>query len=86
MADFAGPGLVERADRGEHGGHAEDAAGDLAGEFAAGVEGDGEEHDDEQGEEEHGVDGVEGAPLDAEVFDEVGPEGAVIWFVLWVDA
>ena len=76
MADFAGPGLIEGADRGEHGGHAEDAAGDFAGECAAGVEGDGEEDDDQQGEEEHGVDGFAGAPLDAEVFDEMGPEGA----------
>ncbi len=29
VADFAGPGLIESADRGEHGGHAKDAAGDL---------------------------------------------------------
>ena len=76
MADFARPGLVERADRGEHGGHAEHAAGDLAGEGAARIEGDGEEHDDEQREEEHGVDGVERAPLDAQILGEMSPEGA----------
>ena len=44
MANFARPGLVERAHRGEHGGHAEHAARDLLREFAARIEGDGEEH------------------------------------------
>ena len=76
MADFAGPGLIESADRGEHGGHAEDSAGDLLRECAAGIEGDGEEHDDEAGEENHGDHGVEGAPLDAEIFGEMSEEGA----------
>src|SRR5208282_2485736 len=40
------------------------------------IEGDGEEHDDQQRKEQHGDDGVEGAPLDAQVFDEMGPEGS----------
>ena len=41
-----------------------------------GIEGEREEHHDQQREEEHGVDGFSRAPLDAEVFDEMGPEGA----------
>ena len=65
VADFAGPGLIERADRGEHGGHAENAACDLLRKGAAGIERDGEEHHDQAREEEHGDHGVEGAPLDA---------------------
>ena len=79
MADFAGPGLVEGADRGEHGGHAEHAAGNVAGECAAGIEGQREEDDHEQREEEHGVDGFFGAPLDAQVLGEMGEEGAGHW-------
>jgi len=37
VANLARPGLVERAHRSEHGGHAQDAAGDLAREGAARV-------------------------------------------------
>ena len=33
-------------------------------------------HNDQQREEQHRVDGVFRAPLDAQVFDEMGPEGA----------
>ena len=79
VANFASPCLVESADGGEHGGYAEDTAGDGAGEGPLRIKGHGEEHDDEQGKEEHGVDGVFGTPLNAEVFDEVSPEGAVHW-------
>jgi hypothetical protein len=80
VADFAGPGLIEGGDGSEHGGHAEDAAGDLLRECAAGIEGDGEEHDDEAGKENHGDHGVEGAPLDAEIFGEMREEGAGHWW------
>ena len=79
MADFAGPGLIESGDGSEHGGDAENAAGDLLGECATGIEGDGEEHDDEAGKENHGDHGVEGAPLDTEIFGEMGEEGAGHW-------
>ena len=40
------------------------------------IERDGEQHYDQQGKEKHGDEGVEGAQLDAQVFDEMGPEGA----------
>ena len=59
VADLAGPGLVERADRGEHGGHAQNAAGDLLAELAARVEGQREQNHNQPGEEQHGDDGVE---------------------------
>ena len=36
---------------------------------------DGKEHHDQEREKEHGVDGVFGAPLDAQVLGEMGPEG-----------
>ena len=36
-----------------------------------GIEGEGEDDDDQQREEEHAVDGVAGAPLEAEIFAEV---------------
>jgi len=47
VADFAGPCLIEGADGREHGGDGEHAAGDVTGEVPVGVEGDGEEDDDE---------------------------------------
>ena len=76
VANLARPGLIERADRSEHGGHAQHAAGDLLRELAPRIEGDGEEHHHQAREEQHGDHGVERAPLDAEIFDEMGPEGA----------
>ena len=79
VADFARPGLIEGADRGEHGGHAEHAAGNVAGKGAAGIEGQREEDDHEQREEEHGVDGFFGAPLDTQILDEMSEEGAGHW-------
>ena len=73
VALLAGPGLIERSDGGEEDRDPEDAAGDLAGDggVAGGVEGEGEDDDDQQREEEHAVDGVAGAPLEAEVFAEM---------------
>ncbi len=59
MADFAGPGLIERADRSEHGGHAEHAAGDVLRKSAARIEGEARKARPRAREEEHGDHGVE---------------------------
>ena len=73
VAQLAGPGLVEGGDGGEEESDPEDATGDLAGDggVAGGIEGEAEDDDDQEGEEEHPVDGVTGAPLQAEVFAEM---------------
>src|ERR1039457_740184 len=76
VADLACPGLIECAHRGEHGGDAEDAAGDVAGKLSVRVKGNGEQHNDQQREKQHGDKGVERSQLDAEVFHKVGPQGA----------
>ncbi len=78
VALLAGPGLVERGEGGEEEGEPEDAAGDLAGDGGGGIEGEGEDDDDEQGEEEHADDGVAGAPLELEVFAEMGEDVAEV--------
>jgi hypothetical protein len=43
-----------------------------------GIEGEGEKHHHQQRKEQHGVDGVARAPLDAQIFDEMCPEGRVM--------
>ena len=80
VALLASPGLVEGGDGGEEEGYPEDATGDLACHrgVAGGVEGEAEDHDYQEGEEEHAVDGVARAPLEAEVFAEVVPDVAEI--------
>ena len=75
VALLACPCLVERGDGGEEQGDPEDAAGDLAREVAAvGSKAEREDDDYQQGEEEHAVDGVAGAPFELEVFAQVAPD------------
>src|SRR5690349_5394297 len=76
MANFTGPRLIEGADGCKHCGYTEHAAADLLGKCAARIERDGEQYDHQSGEEEHGNDGVERAPLYAQVFHQVSPQGA----------
>src|ERR1700679_176164 len=73
VMQFASPGLIEGSNGCEEKRDPEDAAGNLTccGGVACGVEGEAEDDDDEQREEEHSVDGVAGAPLEAEVFVEM---------------
>ena len=72
IALLAGPGLVERGDRGEEERHPENSAGDLAGHGGGGIERQREDHDDQQREKQHPVDGVAGAPLELEVLAQMG--------------
>ncbi len=53
---------------------ADDAAGDLAGDGGGGLEGHGEDDDNEERKEEHAGEGVAGTPLQAEIFLEVEEE------------
>ena len=45
---------------------------------------DGEQHDDQQGEEQHRYECVEGAQFDAQVLDEMSPERARSWPSWWL--
>ena len=78
VAQLAGPRLIERGHGGEEQADPEQAAGDLAGDggIGGGIEREREDDHDQQREEEHAVDGVFGAPLEAEVFAQMGEDVA----------
>src|SRR5258706_5261444 len=72
IAQFARPGLVQRNHRGEQKSHPNQAADNVPRFFGQGVERKDEDHHHQQREEQHGVERILGAPLQADVFGQRG--------------
>src|SRR5581483_4028323 len=70
IAQFAGPGLIQRYHRGEQKGHPDQASRDMARFFCRGIKRKTEDHDHKKREKQHRVYGIFGSPLQTQIFGE----------------